>query len=535
MTHSAAFGFVVLDVKCVIQYSNLACADLFEMEQDSLINQEFESFLADESKGLITRFVEFLDRPVSSLELQLNLKSGKIRRVQARVQPFKNNKGEFACLTCSFLDATQQIDAQIALIREFAFQSELEDLGRQIIGENDFNAVAEKSIKCCMNHCNWQLAGLIFRTPNLDKIDSCWVNRGAEEFPADLIEELSQERNPLTEAIFDKTAHKEHSRVHDIKGWSSGLKERLADQHLETFHSVDLWMGDTCIGVLVAAETKGEPVPVEDLGRVQNIALLVTSALQNAHLFNQLQLNNEKLEKTVEQLEEANRHRDQFYRFLIHDLNKPLAAIVGTSSRILKRTDLDNGLMERLARINNSSLRLRDYVEEMLNEEKIRRGDISLNIKKVRVVKELIDLAEMISEKHREMKIAVREEPKIEEPILQTDSFHFHRILQNLMDNAAKYGDGKVECRVSNDGSMFTIGIWNNGKPIPNSDRETIFEEFFQRGEKRTEGFGIGLASVKHLVNHLRGKISVECPECGGTEFILTFPSRWTERESTLK
>ena len=96
----------------------------------------------------------------------------------------------------------------------------------------------------------------------------------------------------------------------------------------------------------------------------------------------------------------------------------------------------------------------------------------------------------------------------------------------NLIDNAIKFSDPGKEISISasfKDG-MLSVAVENYGPPIPESDYQLIFNKFYQCDKSRaTEGNGIGLSIVKHIVNLHGGDVSVSCQD-GKTAFIASLP-----------
>jgi signal transduction histidine kinase len=112
-----------------------------------------------------------------------------------------------------------------------------------------------------------------------------------------------------------------------------------------------------------------------------------------------------------------------------------------------------------------------------------------------------------------------------------TDATLLHQILQNLISNAVKYNDKpqtfiEIGFRKEND-RHIEISVSDNGPGIPESIREKVFEPFFSyHGTDRfgKKGNGIGLATVKNLVERLEGRISLKNNSWGGSLFKIIVP-----------
>lgn len=101
-------------------------------------------------------------------------------------------------------------------------------------------------------------------------------------------------------------------------------------------------------------------------------------------------------------------------------------------------------------------------------------------------------------------------------------------IISNLVSNAFKYtkAGGSVVFSINDRDEDVLFSIKDNGIGIMEKMRDTIFESFFrtERGEKQSDGDGIGLSVVKSFVELHGGKISVESEVGKGSNFIFTIP-----------
>lgn len=92
------------------------------------------------------------------------------------------------------------------------------------------------------------------------------------------------------------------------------------------------------------------------------------------------------------------------------------------------------------------------------------------------------------------------------------------QLLTILLDNAIKYGDKKVTCKVAKD----EICVENDGTKIAPEDLEHIFDRFYQADKsKNSDGAGLGLAIAASLAKNNHWKIKVESDET--TRFTVEF------------
>ncbi|HEY6131520.1 MAG TPA: ATP-binding protein, partial [Halioglobus sp.] len=104
------------------------------------------------------------------------------------------------------------------------------------------------------------------------------------------------------------------------------------------------------------------------------------------------------------------------------------------------------------------------------------------------------------------------------------DERDFLEIAGNVMDNACKYGRGKVWVSAEGGGSIpLTLVVEDNGPGIPQGERNRIL----QRGTRLDQlgpGHGLGLAVAADIIQSYRGSLSIETGDRGGARVVLSFP-----------
>jgi len=213
--------------------------------------------------------------------------------------------------------------------------------------------------------------------------------------------------------------------------------------------------------------------------------------------------------------------RESFFSSLSHDIRSPLTAIVGFAELLPdvgadKREDL-------IDRIVGNARKLRALFDQLVDHAKIRAGaaDISIAPFDVRIVAVACvrDLGSLLSDHPvtiDETSMTVMGDPKA-----------MDRVLTNLLINAAKYsGPGTpIAVRFGRDESNGEISVADQGRGILQQDIPVIFDEF-QRGALAGNdgGTGIGLTSVRALVEQQGGQVRLESQEGKGTTVTVVLP-----------
>jgi signal transduction histidine kinase len=103
------------------------------------------------------------------------------------------------------------------------------------------------------------------------------------------------------------------------------------------------------------------------------------------------------------------------------------------------------------------------------------------------------------------------------------------QVMSNLLDNAIRYTPpgGSVVVRASDDGEKVTVSVSDTGVGIPAQARDHVFEKFYRVEGRETlssEGMGLGLATVKSIVEKHGGRVWVESKEGEGSTFHFVLP-----------
>ncbi|WP_019616856.1 cache domain-containing protein [Psychromonas ossibalaenae] len=106
------------------------------------------------------------------------------------------------------------------------------------------------------------------------------------------------------------------------------------------------------------------------------------------------------------------------------------------------------------------------------------------------------------------------------------DPKYLQRAVSNLVQNAAKYGNGQVMVTLEHPDKHYLIHVDDNGPGIPDAERERVFEAFARLDSSRCResgGYGLGLAIVKRILDSHHGSVSITTSPLGGSRFTL----RW--------
>lgn len=113
-----------------------------------------------------------------------------------------------------------------------------------------------------------------------------------------------------------------------------------------------------------------------------------------------------------------------------------------------------------------------------------------------------------------------------ETTLIQGRDRWIYRAVSNLVDNAIKYGEGKlVTVTIANKNGSVVIQVKDQGIGIPQAKQAEVFSHHYRVNGLKQDGYGIGLSVVSHVCDLCRGFVYLESQEKQGSAFYLSFPS----------
>ncbi|APG61377.1 sensor histidine kinase [Christiangramia salexigens] len=233
---------------------------------------------------------------------------------------------------------------------------------------------------------------------------------------------------------------------------------------------------------------------------------------------------NALLENVKDDLNDHNRVLKDFAGLVSHDLKMPLANMVLTADILKKRLSpkLDQQDIDHLDYLKNSGLRLSDYITDVLNYydsgkllyETSEEFDIH------ELLEHIIDLLNLTQD-------CVINLPEENQSII-CNRAALTQIYINLLSNSFKYNDKEriqIDLGYRESATHYIFYVKDNGIGIPQDRQTEIFNLFstLDQGDRYGKsGNGIGLSTVKKIVQRLGGKITVDSKEGEGATFTFT-------------
>jgi len=258
------------------------------------------------------------------------------------------------------------------------------------------------------------------------------------------------------------------------------------------------------------------PFLEEELHLIDGVARELASIIERKHA-------DEEKSRLREQLRHADRLATigQLAAGVAHELNEPLANILGFAQLALKGSDLPAQARTDLERIVNASLYSREVIKKLMffaRQTPSQEGEVCLNT----VVEESLSLLASRCEKAG-LLVTRALAPAI--PPVRGDRAQLQQVLVNLVVNAIQaMGDGgTLTVATSATETSVELAVEDTGSGIAATDLDRIFLPFFTTKEIG-EGTGLGLSVVHGIVTAHDGTVHVDSKIGRGTRFVVTLP-----------
>lgn len=270
--------------------------------------------------------------------------------------------------------------------------------------------------------------------------------------------------------------------------------------------------------------------PVHDAhGTVIGLFGISRDVTETRRMEEQLWNLNQELERRVFErtalLEAAMREQESFSYSVSHDLRGPLRHINSYAAILQEEfgTCLPPDALPYLVRVRDSSRRMGQLIDELLELSRIGRSEL------VKVTVDLSELARAVAVKLQEEEPARRADLVIE-PGLQAkgDRVLLEQMLVNLIGNAWKYSSERACARIEIGKEVVekreAFFVRDNGVGFDMAYRDKLFGPFQRLHGSEFEGTGIGLATVKRIVERHNGRVWAHGEVDRGATIYFTLP-----------
>ncbi|MFP4516751.1 MAG: response regulator [Desulfovibrionales bacterium] len=242
----------------------------------------------------------------------------------------------------------------------------------------------------------------------------------------------------------------------------------------------------------------------------------------------QRKLAEERLRRHKEELEQANRAKDQFLANMSHEIRTPMNGVLGLTE-ILLHHELPAKVQDDLTMIRSSAESVMTLINDLFDLSRISQGKFDFHADE-------FDLRSMVrasvspfefQARSKDLEFSVAIDESVPSQIL-CDKDRLGQVIKNLVSNAIKFTErGFVRVHVNaekydEDTIRLNFTVTDSGMGIPKNKLNEVFSAFTQLDpsySKKFAGIGLGLAISKSLVEGMGGEISVDSTTGKGATF----------------
>ena len=221
----------------------------------------------------------------------------------------------------------------------------------------------------------------------------------------------------------------------------------------------------------------------------------------------------------------------RFFINLVHEIRTPLSLIKLPLEKLseIHLDDGDSKTKKYLTMIDKNVSYLLNVVSQLLDFQKVENKEVRLNLKQQSLNTLLLDIYPLFEDATKLKDITLSFLLPDEDVVLPVDKDKVSKIVINVLSNAFKYANAKIDLRLERFDDCFKIRIDDDGPGVSDLEKDKVFEAFYQSNEDNS-GTGIGLAFSKSLAESHKGTLTLADSKWGGSSFILSLPVTYSEK-----
>jgi len=325
---------------------------------------------------------------------------------------------------------------------------------------------------------------------------------------------------------------------------SGKLKKIMED--LDVTVAVPFKIGEEELGVmLLGNKLSGEIYTDQDIDLLEILAPETSIAIKNAKAYEEIRKFSIHLQEEVakattdlrsanERLKELDKLKDEFMSIASHELRTPMTAIKSYVWLALNNRggEIGSQLRNYLTKVYESSERMINMINDMLNVSRIETGRIQMEIAPTSIQKVLDQVVGDLSARASEAGVEIRIAKDQIIPLVLADKDKLAEIFTNLIGNALKFTPrgGTVSVSSRKIGDAVETSVTDTGVGIAKEDIGKLFKKYGRLDESYatlspSTGTGLGLYITKQYLEKMDGSISVESTLGKGATFTFSLPA----------
>ena len=538
MVETAAEGVWLLDVHYCTEYANKQTAEILGYTPEEMLGRSVLDFLFPEDREaargrLSNRFQGVLSRR----ETRMRTRTGEERWIHLSSTVVRDDAGVAAGVLGMLTDVTERRHTEAERDRLLVAEQAARGLAER--ANERLTLIAHVSEAITLTLDPLEAADAVTALVAKDYCDGCTVVLADEGAISHLA--VTSVDGPFAAALRGGAWRSQVARWAPdnmmFRALRDGGSVLVADASRE---QIDAWSAefptlprlDMTSGMVVPLRDRGHLLGVmtlwqsqsrrhfdgEDLLLAEDLGRRVAQALDNAHLY--------------QELERSDRNKDQFLALLGHELRNPMAPIVNAVEFLERAPADDSRRAAALATIKRQARQESSLIDDLLNVTRIARGKLLLRMEPTDLAALVRDVLADFGHELKAAGLALDVELPRQAVIVRGDPTRLAQVVGNLLTNALKFTD--AGCRISvrvdepRGDNTARVTVRDTGVGIAPELLERIFEPFAQSEDTRSRsrgGLGLGLALSRGLVELHGGTITATSEGPGrGAEVSFVLP-----------
>jgi signal transduction histidine kinase/CheY-like chemotaxis protein len=266
--------------------------------------------------------------------------------------------------------------------------------------------------------------------------------------------------------------------------------------------------------------------PIRDTrGRITGASKIARDITERKRMDAMMRDSEDRLRALVAELRQADERKDEFIALLAHELRNPISAIAVASDLLARSSIEDRRARFAVPAIARQVNQLRRLVDDLLNMARITAGKLVLRKQPLELLEAV---SRIIADRHAMGANGAVIDVSGVPTWVEADSARLQQMIENLLDNAIKYGGTRIAMRVAPEGSIGTLVVQDNGAGMTTELLASLFKPFVQGAQpadREQHGLGLGLALVERLAVLHGGTVSATSEGPGkGSTFAVALP-----------
>jgi two-component system, sensor histidine kinase and response regulator len=260
-------------------------------------------------------------------------------------------------------------------------------------------------------------------------------------------------------------------------------------------------------------------------GYLQLLPVVIEQVIYRQRLAEGKRQAEEALQQHARALEARNQELDAFAHTVAHDLQNPLALIIGYASTLREGCGtMDNKDIELCSNsIVSASQKMSNIIDELLLLAGVRQKDVELE--------PIVDMADLVAQSRDRLTTLIdSSQAEIvvadEWPVALGYGPWIEEVWTNYFSNAIKYGGNPPRVEVGAtplQNGRVQFWVRDNGPGLTPEEQARLFTPFTRLSELKVKGHGLGLSIVRRIVEKLGGEVGVESEAVPGKGSIFSF------------